>query len=195
MADTIRNRAALEALLADNIAGNISPQDVRDFLATAGLRGGIADYNDATTVVTPIVVTGGAGAVYLTNDGAGPNTYKNFKDADLTDVWDTSANEFDWTQLALGDAIDIRLDLDVVTTAVNQEVVVSLEMASGVGGSYDIPFIDSIFKSPATYKLTRYSGIYMGNSFTLDNPAKFKISSDANATVVVNGWYVKIQKV
>jgi hypothetical protein len=34
MADTQRTRAALQTLLADNVIGSISPQDVRDFLVT-----------------------------------------------------------------------------------------------------------------------------------------------------------------
>jgi hypothetical protein len=34
MADTQRTRAALQALLADNVTGQISPQDLRDFLVT-----------------------------------------------------------------------------------------------------------------------------------------------------------------
>ncbi len=38
MADTIRTRASLQSLLADNITGDISPQDIRDFLASAVLR-------------------------------------------------------------------------------------------------------------------------------------------------------------
>lgn len=37
MADTVRDRAALETLLADNTIGAISPQDLRDFLASVKL--------------------------------------------------------------------------------------------------------------------------------------------------------------
>lgn len=45
MADTIRNEAALQALLADNTAGDISAQDVRDLLVsvpTLAITGGAA---------------------------------------------------------------------------------------------------------------------------------------------------------
>jgi hypothetical protein len=35
MADTQRTRAALQTLFADNVTGQISPQDLRDFLVTA----------------------------------------------------------------------------------------------------------------------------------------------------------------
>lgn len=38
MADTFRLRSALVSLLADNATGDISPQDVRDFLLTSMLR-------------------------------------------------------------------------------------------------------------------------------------------------------------
>lgn len=48
MADTVRTYAALQTLLADNVAGAISPQDVRDFLASVfnwvnGVAGGAGD--------------------------------------------------------------------------------------------------------------------------------------------------------
>jgi hypothetical protein len=38
MADTPRTLAALQALFPDNSAGDISPQDLRDFLVSAGLQ-------------------------------------------------------------------------------------------------------------------------------------------------------------
>lgn len=38
MADTVTLRSALEALLADNTSGEISPQDIRDFLRSVYLK-------------------------------------------------------------------------------------------------------------------------------------------------------------
>ncbi len=35
MVDTVRSTTALQALLADNSTGDISPQDLRDFLVSA----------------------------------------------------------------------------------------------------------------------------------------------------------------
>jgi hypothetical protein len=50
MADTIRDRAAVIALLADNTSGDISPQDLRDFLvSTWGLYGALSFYNKSAT--------------------------------------------------------------------------------------------------------------------------------------------------
>lgn len=50
MADTIRDRAAIIALLADNTSGDISPQDLRDFtVSTWGVYGGLSFYNKSAT--------------------------------------------------------------------------------------------------------------------------------------------------
>ena len=56
MPDTVRDLSALQALLADNVTGDISPQDVRDFLvsvygasdiARVSLTGNVNDWNPA----------------------------------------------------------------------------------------------------------------------------------------------------
>jgi len=57
MADTVRTYAALQVLLANNITGDISPQDVRDFLAST--------YNWVNAVA------GGAGAIAFAGGNVG----------------------------------------------------------------------------------------------------------------------------
>lgn len=49
MADEIRSVAALQTLLADNTTGQISPQDLRDFLVSIAVAG--ADCSSATPLV------------------------------------------------------------------------------------------------------------------------------------------------
>lgn len=66
MADTVRTRAAILALLADNTSGDISPQDVRDaFVTVHGVFGGwyISSTINLTEDTTP---TAFAGASNLT---------------------------------------------------------------------------------------------------------------------------------
>ena len=49
MADTIRDRSAIIALLPDNTSGEISPQDLRDFaVSTWGVYGGLSFYNNGS---------------------------------------------------------------------------------------------------------------------------------------------------
>jgi hypothetical protein len=53
MADTVRTLAQLQALLPDNVAGDISPQDLRDFLVSVlGVYGAIL-VTDGVTGQTP----------------------------------------------------------------------------------------------------------------------------------------------
>lgn len=151
---------------------------------------GFVDYNDLATVTTPISVTGGT-PVYLTNDGLGAFTNKAYLPQGVTDVWDASINSFDFTELKVGDMLDIRLEVDITTTAPNQEVLIDLELAQG-GSTYTIPFSDVTQKTTGLHRLNRFNGIYMGDTNTLDNPAKFKLSSPDNCSVTVLGWYCKI---
>lgn len=61
MPDTIRTLADLQTLLADNTAGDISPQDVRDFLVS--VHGGGLTPNAQTVTTTDI--TGAVGQMYV----------------------------------------------------------------------------------------------------------------------------------
>lgn len=158
------------------------------------VRSGIYDYNDAATQITPIAITAAAGWVDLTNDGAGPFTNKAYAFADIADIYNTTTHEFDFSSLALGDTVDIRLDLEVTTTSPNQEVKVALFMAQGSGAEYSLPWITAYPKSAGPYQGLRFNGLYLGDNNSKNFPAKFKIRSDANATVKVTGWYVRVNR-
>jgi hypothetical protein len=72
MVDTARTLAALQALLADNTSGDISPQDVRDFLLSVfpqTAQGDIAVL-DGASLQTRLAV--GAPAKFLQSDGSDP---------------------------------------------------------------------------------------------------------------------------
>lgn len=156
--------------------------DIEDIKKT-----GVIDYNDATTVVTPISITGGAGASYLTNDEAGPFTNKLYPPTSVTDIWDSVTNAFDFSELTLGSTINFRIDLQLTTTVANQEVDLTIDVAIG-GSSYTL-FIDhSQYKTAGTYNYVNSFLIYMGDTNTLNNPAKFALASPSNIDVVVNGW-------
>lgn len=194
--DTIRTRADLLTNLFQDgqAAASITAQDMRDLIISLTNRAGWADYNDLTTATTPISVTGGGGWVYLTNDEAGSFTNKQWLHPSITDVWDSTANAFDWSELEVNDTVDLRLDLDVTTVSANQAVDVALEMASGHASTYDLSITHESYKTAGTYKVNVYTAVYMGDTTTLNNPAKFKIKSDGNATVRVNGWWCRVGK-
>ena len=153
--------------------------------------GGWADYADVATTGTPISVT--ATPTVLTNDGTGTDTntsYLPIGGNGITQLWDTSSNGFDFSDLEVGDMLDIRMDIDVIIASNNTAVDVNLHM--GAGGAVIVPFISQQnFKTTGTFEVIRYMGLYIGSTDVRDNLAQLKISSDNNCTCIVNGWYIK----
>ena len=148
---------------------------------------GFLDYNDATTSTTPISVTGNGNYVYLTNDGAGAFTNKTYAPTNVTDTWDASNDRFDFGQLTLGTEMRYRIDLEYTTTTANQVVDLAIEL--GIGGNVYTLHIDSAYyKTSGVKPVVKYNSIYMGDANTINNYAKFKVKSDSNLTVKVNGW-------
>jgi len=154
---------------------------------------GWEDQQDTATTGTPIAVPGTSTYVYLTNNGAGTYTNESYILNGRTSAWDTGANQFNWASsgMVLGDTCDLRIDIYVTTTAANQVVDVDLEMGIGSGSVYDLEFIHTQYKTAGTQHLVFPLTFYMGNLETLNYPSKVKIKSDAAATVVVNGWFLR----
>jgi hypothetical protein len=67
MTDTVRNIAALKAILVDNTNGEITPQDIRDFLVSCV---NVAE-TALQTMSGPLTVTGTLAATTLTGAGSG----------------------------------------------------------------------------------------------------------------------------
>ena len=63
MVDTARTLAALQALLADNVAGDISPQDLRDFLVSCALITGTGELGG--TAAAPTVNATHSGSTHV----------------------------------------------------------------------------------------------------------------------------------
>lgn len=148
---------------------------------------GVVDYNDLTTQTTPIVIASGFVPSFLTNDGLGAFTNKTFVPPSIGETWNVITNEFDFSDLPLGSKLHYRLDFEITTSANNQPVITEIEVAIG-GFPYTLNINRSEFKSIGTYQIAVSNWIYIGDSNTKDNPAKFKISSENPATVIVNGW-------
>lgn len=154
---------------------------------------GFVDYNDLATATTAITHSGSGGYIKLTNDISGAYTNTSYFPTGITTLWNTTNNQLDFTELSLGDMVDIRVDIVVTTTANNQDV--DLKFRLGIGGSaYDLVFHHVSPKAAGTYNIVRYMGLYMGDTNTLNNPAEIMIDTDASADIKVNGWYCKITR-
>lgn len=160
--------------------------------AAGTITQGIYNYNDLATTSTPIPLTLASTQYELTNDGAGAQTTTAYGLSGITNMWNTSTDRFDFSGLSLGDTVDIRYDIDVITTSPN--TAFSLDLELGVGATpYQLNLVsEDDKKSAGTYKVTGYTSIYLGNTLTRDNPARILASADSTGvTIVVNGWYIR----
>jgi hypothetical protein len=152
---------------------------------------GFFDYN-ASNNLSSVTLTVNDWNI-IENDITGLYTLTSYGPTGITKVWDESSNSFDFSELNLGDMVDIRLDISVTTTSNNQEVMVDLVLAKGTPSEYRIPFVYPItFKTAGEIGIVKYNSIYMGNNDTLIGGGNFEIRSDDAATMKVNGWYCKI---
>lgn len=174
-----------------NSSFKASLADISDYVHK--YKTGWVDYNDLATATVPLVHSGSGGYIDLPNDAAGAFTNKAYMPMGVSDIWDAANGRFYFTDLALGDMVDIRLDIQVTTTTSNQDVFVAFSL--GIGGSeYSLPFHYLSPKLAGTYSIVRYGGFYMGDSNTLDNYGNFSVDTDSAATIKVNGWYCKITR-
>jgi hypothetical protein len=151
---------------------------------------GVYDYNNTLSVQsftgTPIV---------LNNNGAGANTNKTYKLQGIDDIFNTTTNEFTFNSLTLGDVFNIRVNLTITTSGANQEVDIYMNLAIGTGSNYQVSLGKRFFKTSGVHTISDiYNFIYMGNTDTKNNPAKIMFNSDANATVLVNGFSCVVNK-
>lgn len=155
------------------------------------LRGGFADFNDALTSVTPISYVTADNWRLLTNNKLG--TFTNI--AHLPEGITTAlyaSNQFDFSELSLGDMINIRQDIVVTTTTNNQVVKTRLRLGIGTASEFTVPFSDNQFKSQSSHAINTFNGIYIGSNDILNAPAQFELYSDANCSIVVNGWFCQL---
>lgn len=131
----------------------------------------------------------------IENDAGGSLTLTSYGPTGLTGIWDENANEFDFSELEVGDMVDIRLNIDVTTTTANQTIRVDMVLAKGTASEFRLSFVpEFIVKSNTTIGITEYEGIYIRNIDTRDNPANFEIITDGSATLNVEGWYCKLTR-
>lgn len=158
---------------------------------TANVTGGFFDYDHGGGTQS---FTAGTGPLKLLNDAAGPNTLATYAPPGITSVWLTGTNQFDFSELSLGDEVQFRVSYTVTTTAINQSSETFITLAVGDAAEYTLNLGYEEYKAAGTYPVRRDLKIYMGNTQTLNNPGEIKFESDDNATIQVDGWYVSIRR-
>lgn len=128
----------------------------------------------------------------LLNDGLG--IYTNKKYAKQRELWNIDTNQFDFSNLKLGDEVSIRIDADVMTMMDNQEI----NLIANIGclpksGGYKMQFYKNTIKNKGKHNVISLLNIYIGNEYILNNPSELLFSSDNEATVLLNGFYISVK--
>lgn len=150
------------------------------------------DYNDLATQSTPYAYTTGTTDA-LPNDGQGTYSQSGYAPTGVTNLWNVSTNQFDFSELNVGDEIHLRVDLVVTTTIPNQEVEV--ELTFDIGGSpFNLTLITESYKLAGTYQIVHPTQFYIGYADMKNNPAEVRFTSDADASIVINGFYISVKR-
>ena len=152
------------------------------------------DASDAGTTTTPITHGAGSTTTFLTNDGAGLGT-TSYNPNSKAVLWNTTTNKFDFTSLKIGDTVEFRIDVKI-SPAAAQEINLVMDIGEGVAGAYSLNVNHTYFKTAsASDQITAMFRVYMGDEVTRANPARFRLTSIAATTVIVNGWFYQITEV
>ena len=123
---------------------------------------GFFDYADLATQTTPISFVNGVDKK-LTNDGLGATTNKNYPPYGITDVWSTSTNACNFTQLSLGDAVGIRFDVTATTTSANQDISGYIKLGVGTASEYKLQIFSENIKTSGENHRVFYTKLYVLN--------------------------------
>jgi len=172
----------------------VSTTDDLDGLGTSGSplgianRNGFIDYSHSGTTQSYT-----SGNLKILNDGAGTYTLKTYKPLGITELWSTTTNQFDFSELALGDEVMLRVDYNITTSASNQIVNGFLRLDTA-GTPYDLSVGTTNYKTVGTYNLIKVLPFYIGNTGTLNNPAELYFNSDAAAAIELKGFYISVNR-
>lgn len=161
---------------------------------TNNLTGGNFNVQDTATATTPISIPGTGTFTQLTNNGLGSLTTNANAPAGMTELWDTTDHEFDFTQLKMGDRIDFRVDLLVDILTVNTDIELQLEAGIGVF-AFGLNLTQRPYKTTGVKPVTIVTFVTMDTITILTGTAELQLKADKACEVEVIGWnYVIIRR-
>ena len=136
------------------------------------------------------------GWVQLLNDGTGIYTDETQKPTGDGIRYNVSTGQFDFSELKIGDVVELRFDVTYTTTVANTEIDARMNMAIGHANNYQIPIRATLnYKTLGVQAPLKSSiKISMDNQFTIDYPAQVEVFCENNMSVVVTGWKVFVNK-
>lgn len=152
-------------------------------------RVGFMTYSNSSS--TPVSVTGGSTWYQLLNDGLGTYSTDDYASTGITQLWNTSTNALDFTQLEIGDQYELAMYMSITTTTANQELDFRIRTGIGSAGEFALTFHHAYYKTAGTYPLQINFPLYVGTSYTKANPGRLEVKSADNASVLLTDLYIK----
>ena len=152
---------------------------------------GYAVYDDSRA--STLTLTAGVLTV-VPNDALGTNTTNAYLPLGVTNLWNAATSSFDFSELSVGDTVEIRIIVQPTTTNNNTEIELDLYLGSG-GTQYKVPFITTQnFQFSGLYEATRYTSFPIRDEDTRTSPAQFKAKADKNCTLQTDDFFVKVTR-
>ena len=161
-------------------------------IARSGITSaGYAIYEDSRVTTTTLA----AGVLtVIPNDALGTNTTNAYLPLGVTNLWNAGTSSFDFSELAVGDAVEMRIIVQPTTTNNNTEIELDLYLGSG-GTQYKVPFITTQnFQFSGLYEATRYTSFPIRDEDTRTSAAQFKAKADKNCTLQTDDFFVKVTR-
>lgn len=153
---------------------------------------GWMDYNDLASAITPINYVS-PNPLKITNDGLGAYTNKLFKPLGITELFNTTTNQFTFSDLVVGDELMIRLDL---TVANNTDCSIDIYLLLDIGGfPYNLNFESGKYLKKIGISPIIINGrFYIGSETMRINPSELYFRADCDLTLTLNGFYISVRR-
>lgn len=153
---------------------------------------GFFDYN-ASSALSAIPAF--SGSQIIANDTLGQYTLTSYGPDGVTKIWNPSLTSFDFSELNIGDMVDIRLDLTLTNNINNQQYSTKLYLGVGTPSEFSINWGPAVqYKTQSDHDYTVFNGVYMGSNDILTGGGYFELTTDDGGTYTVNGFYCKVIK-
>ena len=153
---------------------------------------GSFNYSDEATQTVPIAITAGV-ETKITNDTLGEYTKIDNAPFGVSSMYNPIINAFDFSQLSIGDMVWFRTTFDIDLDGTNSSYKYVLKCAVGSGATeWELPIHNGERKSTDSFKESHEFSIVMDYQFTIDYPAELWITTDASASLKVDGFQIKV---
>lgn len=143
---------------------------------------------DETTTLNPYDYQTVGTPYNLSNDGANQDTSQAVLGREIFWDFQLQADTFDFNSFNLGDVLTLRIDLDVATSIVNQEIDLRLRLADGSLVEFTKTIDISNYPIIQTQRIIKETTFIIDKPEIINNSGYIEFRSDATADITTNSF-------